>query len=51
MSCAELTLSLTLDCGLRDAQTLLNRLVSYRMWPLAEIDATVEDAIHCGLVV
>ena len=50
MSCAELTLSLTLDCGLRDAQTLLNRLISYRMFPLAEIDMTVADAIHCGLV-
>ena len=49
MSCSELALSLTLDCGLTDARQLRIRLISYRMWPLAEISATVADAVHCGL--
>lgn len=50
MSCSELALCLTLDCGLTNAALLAARLRSYRLFPFAEIDATVADAVHCGLV-
>lgn len=49
MSCAEITLSLTLDAGVKDAIHLLACLRASGIELLEAMEAT-RDAVHCGLV-
>jgi hypothetical protein len=49
MSCAELTLSLTIDAGVKDAMMLLASLRSCGI-ALEEAMHATADAVHCGLV-
>lgn len=50
MSCAELTLSLALDAGVKDSMLLLASLRACGV-PLEEAMHACADAVHCGLVV
>jgi hypothetical protein len=49
MSCAELTLSLTIDAGVKDAMMLLASLRACGI-ALEEAMHATADAVHCGLV-
>jgi hypothetical protein len=49
MSCAELTLALTIDAGVKDSILLLASLRACGV-PLEEAMHACSDAVHCGLV-